>query len=65
MAETSLLGLFQFSWEKVNRVSTRIPNSPAAFTTLFTAFTPALWPAVRGSPRLLAHLPLPSMMMAM
>ena len=33
-------------------------------TTARTDFTPSPWPATRGSPRLVAHRPLPSMMIA-
>src|SRR5579871_2470100 len=41
-----------------------MPKSLALSTTRRSASTPALWPAIRGSPRETAQRPLPSMMTA-
>lgn len=61
---TSPLGRFQFSEEKAKRVSHSMPRSWAARTTRRTESTPARWPSLRGSPRLSAQRPLPSMITA-
>ena len=41
-----------------------MPSSPAVRTTARTDLTPSPCPATRGSPRLVAQRPLPSMMTA-
>jgi len=63
-AEISRAGLFQFSSENANSVSTSTPASIAPSTASRTAFIPARWPNGRGSRRSLAQRPLPSMMIA-
>ena len=60
----SAAGRDQFSEEKLKMVRYWTPSSMAARTVRRTASTPLRCPAERGSPRLSAHRPLPSMMMA-
>src|SRR5881227_261307 len=62
---TSVLGRCQFSAENAYRVRYSTFNSPQPSTHSRTACAPASWPLMRGSPRDLAHRPLPSMMIAM
>jgi hypothetical protein len=63
-SETSSSGRRQFSEENANRVRYSTPRSTQASTTPRTASTPLTCPATRGSKRLVAQRPLPSMMMA-
>ena len=63
-ARTSVSGLPQFSLLKANKVSTSMPLSLQPFSAERTASTPARCPAGTGSPRRLAHRPLPSIIMA-
>src|SRR5690554_1352574 len=64
-ALTSSCGRPQFSLEKANRVSARIPRSRQKSMQILTARAPARCPTMRGRLRLAAQRPLPSMMMAM
>lgn len=50
--------------EKAYSVKYLMPSSSAAMVARFTAFIPVWCPTIRGSPRLLAQRPLPSIMMA-
>ena len=61
---TSLAGRFQFSVEKANSVRWLIPRSGQLSTISRTRSAPRRCPAMRGSPRLVAQRPLPSMMIA-
>ncbi len=61
---TSSLGRDQFSVENAYNVRTLTPKSLAAVAIFLTVFMPILWPATRGIKRFLAHLPLPSIIMA-
>src|ERR1019366_3669928 len=61
-ASTSARGRPQLSLEKANRVRIPMPASGAASTARRAASTPARCPIMRGSPRPVAHRPLPSMM---
>src|SRR5919107_5072842 len=54
----------QFSVEKAYAETARTPISMAPSTTSNRLCSPCSWPAVRGSPRWLAHRPLPSMTIA-
>src|ERR1039457_6148505 len=60
-ASTSAGGRRQLSLEKANRVRMPTPASGAASTARRAASTPARCPMMRGSPRPVAHRPLPSM----
>ena len=62
--DTSSAGRRQFSLENANSVRYSTPSSIAARTVARTASTPLRCPATRGSSRLFAQRPLPSMMMA-
>src|SRR5690606_15852678 len=64
-AVTSNFGLFQFSVEKAYSVRCFTPISAAPSTTLFTEVTPFLCPKTLGCLCCFAHLPLPSIIMAM
>src|ERR1035438_2609351 len=61
-ASTSAGGRRQLSLEKANNVRIPMPASGAASTARRAASTPARCPMMRGSPRPVAHRPLPSMM---
>src|ERR1039457_2864640 len=61
-ASTSARGRRQLSLENANRVRIPMPASGAASTARRAASTPARCPMMRGSPRPVAHRPLPSMM---
>ena len=63
-AATSSTGRFQFSVEKVYSVRYLTPKRAASSAMMCTVSAPAWWPKLRICPRCLAHLPLPSMMMA-
>ena len=63
-AFTSLFGLFQFSVEKVNKVKYLTPISPHIRVISRTEFIPSRCPAILGRPLSLAHLPLPSIIIA-
>src|SRR6476661_8013244 len=54
----------QFSVEKAYADRCVTPTSMAPATTSSSDASPASWPLVRGSPRALAHRPLPSMTIA-
>src|SRR5689334_5906649 len=62
---TSTVGRCQFSLEKANSVSAPTPRFEHSSIHMRTGRTPSLWPEWRARPRASAHLPLPSMMMAM
>ena len=55
---------FQFSVEKAYAEIHFTPTSMPPATTSRSAASPRSWPEVRGSPRALAHRPLPSMTIA-
>ncbi len=61
---TSAAGRCQFSVEKENTVSSRIPSSAASRNRALTTSAPALWPSIAGRPRSAAQRPFPSVMMA-
>src|SRR5699024_255303 len=61
---TSGFGLFQFSVENAYKVNVFILYFTAARTIFRTTVIPSLCPAIRGSPLFLAHLPLPSIIIA-
>src|SRR5450759_4058656 len=61
-ASTSARGRRQLSLETANRARMPTPASGAASTARRAASTPARCPMMRGSPRPVAHRPLPSMM---
>jgi hypothetical protein len=63
-AETSAFGRDQFSVEKVYNVNTSTPISPQIRVIFLTELMPSLCPANRGNLLLLAHRPLPSIIMA-
>src|SRR5262245_39391923 len=64
-AMISVLGRCQFSAENAYSVRYSTFNSPQPSTHSRTAWAPASWPLMRGSPRDFAQRPLPSMIMAM
>ena len=64
MPPTSAAGRFQFAEESAKSVSVWIPRRGAASMMRRAVSAPARCPAERGSPREVAHRPLPSEMMA-
>ena len=64
-ADTSFFGLFQFSVEKVYKVRYLTPILPQTLVISLTELIPSLWPAMRDNFLELAHLPLPSIIIAM
>ena len=64
IAETSLLGRDQFSLEKVYSVRWETPISPQTRTISLTEFIPSLCPAALGRFLSFAHLPFPSIIIA-
>jgi hypothetical protein len=64
-ASTSIFGLDQFSVEKAYKVRYFTPSSAQSSVASLTGVTPAECPKMRNLPFLFAHLPLPSMMIAM
>src|SRR5699024_11107421 len=61
---TSAVCLFLLSVENAYNVNTLTLYLTAARTILCTTVMPSLCPAIRGRPFLLAHRPLPSMIIA-
>src|SRR5699024_10626481 len=57
-------GRFQFSVENAYKVNTSTLYFTAIRTVFLTTVIPSLWPAIRGKPFFPAHLPLPSIIMA-
>ena len=58
-------GLFQFSLLKQKRVSWWMPSREHSSTIVLTVCMPCEWPSTLGKPLSLAHLPLPSIIIAM
>src|SRR4030042_6407486 len=61
---TSSCGILQFSLENEYTVRYFIPTSLHKVTIFFNVSAPFLWPTIRGKPLFRAHLPLPSIIIA-